>query len=62
MLGCLSCLRDRRHTTGLCTARLIPPYQIYGDGSVRVAYPGSEMGQGLSVKVLQTAAYALSQV
>jgi hypothetical protein len=36
--------------------------QVYGDGSVRVAHPGVEIGQGLSVKVLQTAAYALSQV
>ncbi len=36
--------------------------QVYADGSVRVAHGGVEIGQGLGVKVLQTAAYALSQV
>ncbi len=36
--------------------------QVYADGSVRVAHSGVEIGQGLSIKVLQTAAYELSQV
>lgn len=35
---------------------------MYCDGSVGVVHPGCEMGQGLIVKVLQTAAYELSKV
>jgi hypothetical protein len=35
---------------------------IQADGSVRVAYPGTEVGQGISIKVLQTACYELSKV
>jgi hypothetical protein len=35
---------------------------VFRDGSVTIIAPGSEMGQGLQVKVLQTAAYELSKV
>eukprot|EP00200_Dunaliella_tertiolecta_P008210 CAMPEP_0202368174 /NCGR_PEP_ID=MMETSP1127-20130417/342_1 /ASSEMBLY_ACC=CAM_ASM_000462 /TAXON_ID=3047 /ORGANISM="Dunaliella tertiolecta, Strain CCMP1320" /LENGTH=1499 /DNA_ID=CAMNT_0048963543 /DNA_START=12 /DNA_END=4511 /DNA_ORIENTATION=+ len=34
---------------------------VFSDGSVGVLHPGAEMGQGLAVKVLQTAAYELSK-
>ncbi len=35
---------------------------IYQDGSVMVAHPGIEMGQGLVTKVMQTAAFTLGQL
>jgi xanthine dehydrogenase/oxidase len=35
---------------------------VFRDGSVTIVSPGCEMGQGLQIKVLQTAAYELAKV
>ncbi len=41
---------------------ILASVQVFRDGSATIVAPGVEMGQGLHVKVLQTAAYELAKV